>query len=65
MRDSDYFSVVCIMKNKNKNLHSLNIFLIEILPVFAAKRTIAHQTCIPCKSKLVCLGKAIDLFVDE
>ena len=39
----------------------------ELLMVtgFVAKRTITHLTCITCKSKLGCVGKPIDLFVDE
>ena len=39
----------------------------ELLMVtgFVAKRTITHLTCITCKSKLGCVGKPIDLFVDQ
>ena len=39
----------------------------ELLMVtgFVAKRTITYLTCITCKSKLGCVGKPIDLFVDE
>ena len=39
----------------------------ELLMVtgYVAKRTITHLTCLICTSKLGCVGKPIDLFVDE
>ena len=36
-----------------------------MVTVFVAKKTITHLTCITCKSKLGCVGRPMDLFVDE